>query len=313
MASSHVEVPGEPTPTATALLETATGTIQSFAPINQIHQHLCAFHFYGDDMTRQVEAHHYCAHLNEEVRQCLIFDSPDENARLIGVEYLISDKLFLALPEEEKPLWHSHEYEVKSGVLFMPSVPGPVQRRDLEKVAKTYGKTFHFWQVDRGDALPLGLPSIMMSLTRDAQLYDHLAKDVEKRFEVSFEEERENRSYMSGPEHGIHPLANGAGKGLKLELREGALVRWKITCTEEEEEEEQPRRRSAPREQALPETNATTAPTMVTSTMEIDGVSSPAIEDGGGGCGLREAVGGVTLLASAILISFPVPFPLSDQ
>lgn len=42
MASSHVDVPGEPTHTSTALLETATGTIQSFAPINKIHQHLCA-------------------------------------------------------------------------------------------------------------------------------------------------------------------------------------------------------------------------------------------------------------------------------
>ncbi|KAM0935787.1 putative Oil body-associated protein [Dioscorea sansibarensis] len=172
-------------------------------------------------MTRQVEAHHYCAHLNEEVRQCLIFDSSKADAKLIGVEYIISPMLFLALPEEEKRLWHSHEYEVKSGVLFMPDLlPLSVQRLDLEKVAKTYGKTFHFWQVDRGDALPLGLPSIMMALTRDGQLYDHLAKDVEKRFDVSFEKERENRAYMSGPEHGIHPLANGAGKGLKLELRD---------------------------------------------------------------------------------------------
>lgn len=40
--SAHVEVPGEPTQTSTALLETATGTIQSFYPINKIHQHLCA-------------------------------------------------------------------------------------------------------------------------------------------------------------------------------------------------------------------------------------------------------------------------------
>ncbi|KAH7682963.1 Oil body-associated protein-like protein [Dioscorea alata] len=220
MASSHVEVPGEATETSTAVVETATGIIQSFAPINQIHQHLCAFHFYADDMTRQVEAHHYCAHLNEEVRQCLIFDSSKADAKLIGVEYIISPMLFLALPEEEKPLWHSHEYEVKSGVLFMPDLPLSVQRMDLEKVVKTYGKTFHFWQVDRGDALPLGLPSIMMALTRDGQLYDHLAKDVENRFEISFEKERENRAYMSGPEHGIHPLANGAGKGLKLELRD---------------------------------------------------------------------------------------------
>lgn len=171
----NVEVPGKPTETGTALLETATGTIQGFAPINQIHQHLCAFHFYADDMTRQVEAHHFCAHLNEDVRQCLIFDGPDAGARLIGVEYIVTEELFLTLPDDEKPLWHTHEFEVKGGVLFMLGVPGVVERRDLEKVCKTYGKTIHFWQVDRGDALPLGLPQIMMALTREGQLRQDLA------------------------------------------------------------------------------------------------------------------------------------------
>ncbi|KAJ0581014.1 putative Oil body-associated protein [Helianthus annuus] len=63
-------------------------------------------------------------------------------------------------------MWHSHEYEVKSGVLFLPGVPGPVERKDLEKVAK-HGKTIHFWQVDRDDELSLGLPQVTMALTRD--------------------------------------------------------------------------------------------------------------------------------------------------
>ena len=29
----------------------------------------------ADDQTRQVEAHHYCTHLSEELRQCVVFDS----------------------------------------------------------------------------------------------------------------------------------------------------------------------------------------------------------------------------------------------
>ncbi|XP_010247721.1 PREDICTED: oil body-associated protein 1B-like isoform X2 [Nelumbo nucifera] len=218
--TTRPNVPGEPTQTGTALLETATGAIQSFAPINKIHEHQCAFHFYAYDMTRQVESHHFCSHQNEEMRQCLIYDKPDAEGRLIGVEYMISENLFLALPDEEKPLWHSHEYEVKSGVLFFPGVPGPVQRKALETVTGTYGKTFHFWQVDKGDELPLGLPQLMMSLTRDGQLYDSLAQDIEKRFGICFKTESENRAYMAGPKQGIHPLANGAGKGLMTKLRE---------------------------------------------------------------------------------------------
>ncbi|KAK1379466.1 oil body-associated protein 1A [Heracleum sosnowskyi] len=218
--STHPEIPGEKSQTGTALVETATAAIQGFGPINKIHQHLCAFHFYGHDMTRQVEAHHFCAHQNEEMRQCLIYDSPNKDARLIGLEYIVSENLFMTLPDDEKRMWHSHEYEVKSGVLFMPGVPGPIQRQDLDKVAKTYGKVIHFWQVDKGDDLPLGIPQVMMALTRDGQLYNNLKQDVETRYNVCFDSERENRKSMTGPMHGIHPMANAGGKGIKTVLRE---------------------------------------------------------------------------------------------
>ncbi|XWS22283.1 hypothetical protein CRYUN_Cryun29cG0021100 [Craigia yunnanensis] len=75
-------------------------------------------------------------------------------------------------------------------------------------------------QVDKGDNLPPGLPQVMMALTRDGQLYGELARDVEKRFGVSFDKESANRADLTGPLHGIHPLANGGGKGLKPNLRE---------------------------------------------------------------------------------------------
>lgn len=129
-------------------------------------------------MTRQVEAHHFCAHQNEEMRQCVIYDSPEKDAKLIGLEYIISENLFLTLPDEEKKLWHTHLYEVTSGVLFMPRIPGPIEKTEMDKVCKTYGKTIHFWQIDKGDDLPLGLPQVMMALTRDGQLYDELAQGM---------------------------------------------------------------------------------------------------------------------------------------
>ena len=69
----------------------------------------------------QVEAHHFCACPNEEVRQCVIYDSDRPDARLIGTEYIISDKLFETLPEEEKVYWHSHKFEVQSGTLQVPT------------------------------------------------------------------------------------------------------------------------------------------------------------------------------------------------
>ncbi len=127
-------LPGEPTQTSTMLVEKAAAVMQSFKPINRIHCHLCAFHFYAYDMSRQVEAHHYCTHYNQDMRQCAIFDSPEADARLIGVEYIISEKLFDTLSDEEKKLWHSHDYEVKGGILFMPGVPKALERKELEEV-----------------------------------------------------------------------------------------------------------------------------------------------------------------------------------
>ncbi len=41
---------------------------------------------------------------------------------------------------------------------------------EMREVVGLYGKTFHFWQVDRGDELPLGKPELMMSFTKDDQV-----------------------------------------------------------------------------------------------------------------------------------------------
>lgn len=122
--------------------------IQSFRPLSKVCQHVCGLHYYDGDTNRQLIAHHYCSHLNEDVRQCVIYDSPDANARLIGIEYIISAKLFEQLPPEEKQYWHSHVYEIKSGMLVAPSVPEIAEHMEMEKLINTYGKT---WQVQTSE------------------------------------------------------------------------------------------------------------------------------------------------------------------
>lgn len=41
---------------------------------------------------------------------------------------------------------------------------------EMKEIVGLYGKTFHFWQVDRGDQIPLGMPELMMSFTKDEQV-----------------------------------------------------------------------------------------------------------------------------------------------
>ena len=98
------------------------------------------------------------------MRQCLLYDSPERNARLIGVEYMVSERLFKTLDPEEQKLWHSHVYEVKSGMLFMPKPTGvpesvwlAAETKAMEEIITLYGKTYHFWEIDKGAKLPLGI------------------------------------------------------------------------------------------------------------------------------------------------------------
>jgi hypothetical protein len=43
------------------------------------------------------------------------------DANLIGIEYILSERLFETLPDDEKPSWHPHNYEILSGQLAAPA------------------------------------------------------------------------------------------------------------------------------------------------------------------------------------------------
>ncbi|MHB1426474.1 MAG: DUF1264 domain-containing protein, partial [Gemmataceae bacterium] len=43
-------------------------------PVERFHLYLCAFHIAKKDPKFQIEAHHYCSMVAEEVHQCVIFD-----------------------------------------------------------------------------------------------------------------------------------------------------------------------------------------------------------------------------------------------
>lgn len=165
------QVYSHPVKTSTMFLEHSGQAFQSFAPLNAIHAHQCAFHRYHDEPHRHVLAHHYCSHLSEDVMQCVIYDGhKTRDAKLIGVEYIIGHRVFATLPEEEKQYWHPHVFEVTAGLLTLPGVPEMAEDRIMERLINTYGKTWHFWQVDRGDSLPIGPARLMSSYYKPEDL-----------------------------------------------------------------------------------------------------------------------------------------------
>jgi len=130
------------------VLDLAAGAMQPKYPLRAMSTYLNGFHLYADDMGRQVEALHFCIHLRHDLHQCVIFDRNEPDARLIGIEYIISEERFRGLPGGEKRLWHSHHYEVKSGVLAAPGIPDLAEHAYFSDLVTTYGKTFHTWQYD---------------------------------------------------------------------------------------------------------------------------------------------------------------------
>ena len=200
------------------ILETGAGLVQDFGPPKRLCAHLNAFHSYVSEPGRHVEANHYCAHLNEDVRQCILYDSPEPNARLIGIEYMIKPHLYEQLDAEERKLWHSHVFEVKSGMLIMPAPKGVpnaaweiAETKEMEEVVILYGKVYHLWQTDRGDKLPLGEPQLMTSFTAKDQFdFEKSVGDRDRRFGVKSSQKAEKRAYIKEPE--IHPDADYAWK-----------------------------------------------------------------------------------------------------
>ncbi|KPB51697.1 Uncharacterized protein AC511_4931 [Pseudomonas coronafaciens pv. oryzae] len=146
-----------------------------------------------------MEAHHYCSIVNEEVIQCVIYDGNVKDAKLMGVEYIISKRLFTQLPPAEKALWHSHVHEVKSGQLIAPGIPAPAEHALMEKLVNTYGKTWHTWHTDLDKTLPLGVPQLMMGFTSDGQIKPALVQQRDSRFGVNSEEEKKSRADIPTP------------------------------------------------------------------------------------------------------------------
>ncbi|KAK9722896.1 hypothetical protein K7432_002333, partial [Basidiobolus ranarum] len=107
MLEQDPRVAGEEPSLKSKTLQAGASMSQSFEPVKHICQHLCGIHFYADDMNRQVIAHHYCTQLSEDMHQCIIYDSDKPNAKLIGVEYVVSEMVFKKLPDEEKRFCHS--------------------------------------------------------------------------------------------------------------------------------------------------------------------------------------------------------------
>lgn len=211
--STSVHPPGESKTTKTRTLEAGAALLQTDAPLDQFNVYLDGFHAAKKDTAHQMEAHHFCKQVNQDFAQCTLFDGNTKKANLIGIEYIVSEKIFNTLPSGERKYWHPHNYEILSGQLIAPGIPQIAEKSLMKDKMNSYGKTWHVWNSapfgQKGDSMPLGDPMLMWSFNRDGEANPAMVEQRDRRMDVNTREIRENRAdlvRLAKPQSGVDDI-----------------------------------------------------------------------------------------------------------
>ncbi|MDR7302417.1 OBAP family protein [Haloactinomyces albus] len=199
-----------------ASLETGAELLQTAAPLKDFDVYVVGFHCVKGEPDNQMEAHHYCRVVNDDLLQCVLFDGNTREANLIGIEYIISESLFDSLPGDERGYWHPHNYEILSGQLVAPGLPDVAEKAFFKQLMNSYGKTWHTWHTGRHDggpgaALPLGDPKLMWSFNRDGECHESLKTDRDQAMGLDVARkhaERQSFVELAHPQHGVDAMAD---------------------------------------------------------------------------------------------------------
>lgn len=206
--------PGADKTGKTKTLEAGARLLQGNAPVAALDIYLNGFHADKREADHQMESHHFCRQVNQDFAQCVLFDGNTKDANLQGIEYIISEKIYDGLPQEEKKYWHPHNYEILSGTLIAPNIPEAAEKQLMRDKMNSYGKTWHVWRTGMydmpSDRLPLGDPALMWSFNRDGEAKPGLVEQRDRRLKVDSEKERRARSELAKlakPQGGVDAMA----------------------------------------------------------------------------------------------------------
>lgn len=166
-------------------------------PVDNIHLHFCGFHIAKSNPKFQIATQHYCCAHGEELHQCVLYEKGTADAKLLGVEYIIPDKMYRELPEEEKKYWHPHTYEVLGGGLIAPGMTQTEEDAFMKALLPTWGKAFHVWP-NPSTKVPMGEPLLMWSLMGDGQANPEMEAARDREYHVSTAEIAARRQKLFG-------------------------------------------------------------------------------------------------------------------
>lgn len=212
-AKPKVTPPGAETTAKTKTLEAGAKILQSNDPVEGFDVYLVGFHPMKEKPDMQLEAHHYCNQVNQDFAQCVLFDGNTSAANMNGIEYIISEKLFNTLAEEEKKYWHPHNGEILSGQLVAPGIPEAAEKLLMKEKINSYGKTWHFWNTGHNghaaDNIPLGEPMLAWSFNRFGEAVPALIEQRDRKLGIDTEQKRKDRADLrplAKPQSGVDDL-----------------------------------------------------------------------------------------------------------
>jgi hypothetical protein len=205
-------------------LEQGANLLQDTKPLKGFDVYVVGFHCPKNEPDEQMEAHHYCRVVNDDLLQCVLFDGNTREANLIGVEYIVSERLFATLPEGERGYWHPHNFEVLSGQLVAPGLPDVAEKAFLARLLNSYGKTWHTWHTGRhggppGHELPLGDPKLMWSFNREGECDPSLADNRNEGMGIDVAKKRAQRQSLlprAHPQHGVDAMRGQFAAGTPI-------------------------------------------------------------------------------------------------
>ncbi|NHD19492.1 MULTISPECIES: OBAP family protein [Actinopolyspora] len=210
-----VTAAGGPTSALRSVLATGARLLQSSDPLRGFDVYVVGFHCAKGEPGSQMEAHHYCKVVNDDLLQCVLFDGNTGDANLVGVEYIVSAHLFGTLPERERPYWHPHNFEVLSGQLIAPGLPRIAEKELMRLLMNSYGKTWHTWHTGRHDgepaaALPVDEPKLMWSFNREGECSPELSRHRDRAMRLDTASRAAHRRSllpMAHPQRGVDEMA----------------------------------------------------------------------------------------------------------
>ena len=178
-----------------------------------IDTYLDGFNTLKDEPGHVMEAHLFCRARNEEFTQCMMFDANTADANMVGIKYIVSERLFDGLPAEEKLLWHPLNYEILSGQLVASGLPDMAEHAFMEKKLNAYAKTWRTWDVGAANSksLPLGPAQLAWSFNADGELPESVLRERDKRMNIDTSQKREARKDLSDASHaqrGVNALSS---------------------------------------------------------------------------------------------------------